>query len=104
MEDYSNEDNTEETPAQAMLRTGVMMPQDWLHDEHYAYLCMPYCNGGELFDRVGSHGRFTEDEARHWMHQILNARTTSTVIRLYPVFIRRAFSVLFQVSGVRHHT
>lgn len=62
----------QETPADAMQRTGVMMPQDWLQDEHYCYSIMPYCDGGELFDRVGSQGRFTEDEARHWMHQTLN--------------------------------
>lgn len=60
------------TPTEAMQRAGVMMPQDWLQDEHYCYSIMPYCDGGELFDRVGSQGRFTEDEARHWMHQILN--------------------------------
>ena len=62
----------QEVPAKAMERCGVMMPQDWLQDEHYCYLVMPYCNGGELFDRVGTLGRFSEDEARHWMHQILN--------------------------------
>lgn len=62
----------QETPDHAMQRTGVMMPQDWLQDEHFCYSIMPYCDGGELFDRVGSQGRFTEDEARHWMHQILN--------------------------------
>lgn len=57
---------------EAMERTGVMVPQDWLQDEHYCYLIMPYCNGGELFDLVGNSGRFSEDEARHWMHQILD--------------------------------
>jgi len=61
-----------ESPAAAMERTGIILPQDWLADEHYCYLVMPYCNGGELFDRVGNVGRFTEDEAKHWMHQILN--------------------------------
>jgi hypothetical protein len=62
----------QENAEQAMERTGVMMPQDWLQDEHYCYSVMPFCNGGELFDRVGAQGRFTEDEARKWMHQILN--------------------------------
>jgi len=66
----------QELPAQAMSRTGVMMPQDWLQDEHYCYLVMPYCDGGELFDRVGNLGRFSEEEARHWMHQILNCLET----------------------------
>lgn len=66
----------QELPAQAMARTGVMMPQDWLQDEHYCYLVMPYCDGGELFDRVGNLGRFSEEEARHWMHQILNCLET----------------------------
>lgn len=66
----------QERPAQAMARSGVMMPQDWLQDEHYCYLVMPYCDGGELFDRVGTQGRFSEDEARHWMHQILNCLET----------------------------
>lgn len=65
-----------ETPPEAMARTGVMMPQDWLQDEHYCYLIMPYANGGELFDRVGTMGRFSEEEARHWMHQILNCLET----------------------------
>lgn len=66
----------QEVPAQAMARSGVMMPQDWLQDEHFCYLVMPYCDGGELFDRVGTQGRFSEDEARHWMHQILNCLET----------------------------
>ncbi|CAB9513045.1 activated protein kinase catalytic subunit alpha-1 [Seminavis robusta] len=64
------------TPTQAMERTGVMVPQDWLQDEHYCYLIMPYCNGGELFDLVGNSGRFSEDEARHWLHQILDSLET----------------------------
>ena len=81
-----------ETPAQAMERTGVMMPQDWLHDEHYAYLIMPYCNGGELFDRVGAQGRFSEDEARHWMHQILNV---SWICAVYLLVCLLLYTILF---------
>jgi len=49
-----------------------MMPLDLLTDDRHLYSIMPYCNGGELFDRLDMNERFSEGEARYWMVQVLN--------------------------------
>jgi hypothetical protein len=59
---------------QMMSDTNVMIPLDLLTDERYLYSVMPYCDGGELFERLDLNEQFTEDEARFWMIQILNVR------------------------------
>ena len=56
----------------AMLSTHLMLPLDLLSDDRYLYSVMPYCDGGELFDRLDARAKFTEEEARFWMHQILD--------------------------------
>lgn len=56
---------------QAILETHVMMPLDLLSDDRNLYSVMPYCDGGELFERLDMNERFAEDEARYWMHQVL---------------------------------
>jgi len=56
----------------AMMDTHIMMPLDLLSDDRFLYSVMPYCNGGELFDRLDERQKFTEDESRYWMHQILS--------------------------------
>jgi hypothetical protein len=56
----------------AILQTNIMMPLDLLSDDGNLYSIMPYCSGGELFDRLDSNERFPEAEARYWMHQIMN--------------------------------
>ena len=56
----------------AMLSTHIMLPLDLLSDDRYLYSVMPYCDGGELFDRLDQRQKFSEDEARYWMHQILD--------------------------------
>jgi serine/threonine protein kinase len=58
----------------AVLETNIMMPVDLLSDDRHLYSIMPYCNGGELFERLDKSERFTEAEARYWMAQILNVR------------------------------
>lgn len=55
----------------SMMETHVMMPLDLLSDDRYLYSVMPFCNGGELFDRLDERSKFTEDECRYWMSQIL---------------------------------
>lgn len=57
-----------------MMTTNIMMPLDLLTDESHLYSIMPYCNGGELFERLDSKERFSEPEARYWMQQVLNVR------------------------------
>jgi hypothetical protein len=59
---------------QAMRETNVMMPLDLLSDERNMYSIMPYCDGGELFERLDLNERFSEEEARYWMDQVLNVR------------------------------
>jgi serine/threonine protein kinase len=59
----------------AVLETNIMMPVDLLSDDRHLYSIMPYCNGGELFERLDKSERFTEAEARYWMAQILNVRS-----------------------------
>jgi hypothetical protein len=56
----------------AMLDTNIMMPLDLLSDERHLYSIMPYCDGGELFERLDMNERFGEEEARYWMTQVLN--------------------------------
>ena len=55
----------------AMLSTHLMLPLDLLSDDRYLYSVMPYCDGGELFDRLDQRQTFSENETRYWMHQIL---------------------------------
>ena len=55
-----------------VLETNIMMPLDLLTDDKNLYSIMPYCNGGELFERLDMDERFTEGEARYWMYQVLN--------------------------------
>lgn len=57
---------------QAMRETNVMVPLDLLSDELNMYSIMPYCDGGELFERLDLNERFSEEEARYWMDQVLN--------------------------------
>ena len=64
---------------QSILETNIMMPLDLLSDDRHLYSIMPYCDGGELFERLDLNERFTEAEARYWMFQILNVRTTIIV-------------------------
>lgn len=56
----------------AMKDTNIMMPLDLLSDDRNLYSIMPYCDGGELFERLDLNERFSENEARYWMDQILN--------------------------------
>jgi serine/threonine protein kinase len=60
----------------AMRETNIMMPLDLLSDERNLYSIMPYCDGGELFERLDVNERFSEDEARYWMDQVLNVRSS----------------------------
>ena len=69
-----DDDDDVEDPFDAMADTNIMMPMDLLSDDTYLYSIMPFCDGGELFERLDLNERFTEDEARHWMRQILNVR------------------------------
>uniref|UniRef100_A0A7S3P5F0 Protein kinase domain-containing protein n=1 Tax=Amphora coffeiformis TaxID=265554 RepID=A0A7S3P5F0_9STRA len=67
--------NTNDPTAEAfriILETNIMMPLDLLTDDRHLYSIMPYCNGGELFDRLDMNERFSEGEARYWMVQVLN--------------------------------
>ena len=57
---------------QAMRETNIMMPLDLLSDDRNLYSIMPYCDGGELFERLDLNERFSEGEARYWMDQVLN--------------------------------
>jgi serine/threonine protein kinase len=59
-----------------MKDTNIMMPLDLLSDERNLYSIMPYCDGGELFERLDLNERFSEDEARYWMDQVLNVSST----------------------------
>lgn len=56
----------------AMRELNIMMPLDLLTDERNLYSIMPYCDGGELFERLDLNERFSEEEARYWMDQVLN--------------------------------
>lgn len=70
---------------QAMRETNVMMPLDLLSDELNMYSIMPYCDGGELFERLDLNERFSEDEARYWMDQVLNVSLFQTAQMIPPI-------------------
>jgi hypothetical protein len=59
---------------QVMKERNIMLPLDLLSDERNLYSVMPFCDGGELFERLDLNERFSEEEARYWMDQILNVR------------------------------
>jgi len=61
---------------QAIADTNIMMPLDLLTDDRNLYSIMPYCDGGELFERLDLNERFSEEEARYWMDQILRGIET----------------------------
>jgi serine/threonine protein kinase len=64
---------------QAMRESNIMMPLDLLTDERNLYSIMPYCDGGELFERLDLNERFSEEEARYWMDQVLNVSALTLV-------------------------
>lgn len=61
----------------AMRNSNIMMPLDLLKDDSNLYSIMPYCDGGELFERLDLNERFSEEEARYWMDQVLNVSVFS---------------------------
>jgi hypothetical protein len=65
----------------AMSETNIMMPMDLLSDDRHLYSVMPFCDGGELFERLDMEEKFPEPEARYWMVQVLNVRTYMLLIR-----------------------
>jgi hypothetical protein len=60
----------------AMREANIMMPLDLLSDERNLYSIMPYCDGGELFERLDLNERFSEEEARYWIDQVLNVSSS----------------------------
>lgn len=56
----------------SMLSTNIMTPLDLLSDDRFLYSVMPFCEGGELFERLDLNEKFSEPEARYWMLQVLN--------------------------------
>lgn len=55
-----------------MYDCNVMMPLGVYYDTINVYSVMPYVDGGELFDVLDDREHFSEAEARHWLHQIMN--------------------------------
>lgn len=49
----------------------VMGLWDTLYDERNLYTVMPFCNGGEMFDKLDTHGLFNENEARSCVTEML---------------------------------
>jgi len=64
----------------ALMETNIMMPLDLLSDDRNMYSVMPYCDGGELFERLDLNEKFSEPEARYWMHQVLNVSCTHSFV------------------------
>ena len=54
----------------------VMMPLGMYFNNSDIFNVMPYSDGGELFDVLDKRSRFSENEARYWMQQIINGVET----------------------------
>ena len=76
---------------QAILETNIMMPLDLLTDDRHLYSVMPYCDGGELFERLDLNERFPEAEARYWMFQVLNVGESRKQKRRSKVLLQSFF-------------
>jgi len=61
---------------QKMMDAHVIFPYDLLADDRHLYSIMPYCDGNELFYMLKDRKRFSEDECRYWMTQILKGIET----------------------------
>jgi serine/threonine protein kinase len=73
MESNNNNGRTAAAATVSIMEdVNVLLPKDIMSDQRYLYSVMPYCNGGELFERLDMNERFTEPEARYWMDQLLN--------------------------------
>jgi len=65
------------SPALQMVdQTNIIMPLDTLYDTHNLYIVIPYCEGGDLFERLfetlDTRQHFTEPETRFYILQILD--------------------------------
>jgi calcium-dependent protein kinase len=56
----------------ALDHPNVLKLYEYYQDEKNYYLITELCNGGELFDRIISHGSFSEAMAANYMRQILS--------------------------------
>lgn len=76
-----NEDPIKEVAAMQFIsllpetneRQFVLQQKDLLFDDRYLYSVMPFCNQGELFSVLEKNERFSEDDARFWMIQMLSS-------------------------------
>jgi serine/threonine protein kinase len=84
----------------AMRETNIMMPLDLLTDERNLYSIMPYCDGGELFERLDLNERFSEGEARYWMDQVLNVSGIESMCRECLAILGPALEVALQLTHV----
>ena len=58
---------------QQMRHPGVVELYDLLHDEHFYYVILEFCPGGELFQFIVDRGRLTEEASKPIMAQLLLA-------------------------------
>ncbi|OHS98978.1 CAMK family protein kinase [Tritrichomonas foetus] len=58
---------------QQMHHPGIVNLIDILEDEHFYYVFLEFCPGGELFQHIVDSGRLQEDQAKPIMKQILES-------------------------------
>jgi len=69
---YTNEVGGEQVSASDAVRdTGIIMPLDFLYDHQNLYTITPFCSSGELLDLLDMRTRFTEDESRQILRNLL---------------------------------
>lgn len=78
----------------------IMMPLDLLSDEESLYSITPYCAGGRLLDIIESKSRFSEPEARYWMHQILKVSTDYCLQKTSAFSTPHTHSLFLSMQGV----
>ena len=56
---------------ESVMDTHILSADTVMSNETHMYIVMPYCDGGDLCERVAEQMRFSEDESRYWFKQIL---------------------------------
>jgi len=67
---------------ESVMDTHILSADTVMSNETHMYIVMPYCDGGDLCERVAEQMRFSEDESRYWFKQILKGLETLQLMKI----------------------